>query len=170
VEVVLGGDYAHELKKSKPGVFARLSHVAALPSFALSRVEGLADRRIRQIEKTGTWVGPRIILVLDNANSLDPDEVDVLARLIRAGDRLGVSVILCREQRKKMTTGPGEMRLQHVLRTETEMNELRLGVMMRGRYSEPESPNQNSAVYEPFRGEKVSFVLGYETQAVSPAR
>lgn len=164
-QVVLGGHYANELRDRKPHLFYQLHRVSPDPASALAAGEELAERRLLATGGAEPWHGPHAVVILDDANSLLSGEVSRAARLSRLGSLLGISVILCREQRKNALVSVGDECIRRVLPGETKMGEMRLGVMMRGRYAEPEAPNQSSAVYHPFRGEKVSFVIDSETQA-----
>lgn len=165
-QVILGGHYANELRDRKPDLFYQLHSVSPDPASALAAGEALVEQRLLATRGIDPWRGPHAVVILDGANSLLSGEVSRAARLSRLGSLLGISVILCREQRKDQMFSDGDKYIRQILPQETEMGGLRLGVRALGRYAEEVAPNQGSAIYRPFRGERASFVIGYETQAV----
>lgn len=165
-QVILGGHYSNELRDRKPDLFFQLHRVTADPAGALCAAEELTEQRLLATGGAGRWSGPHAVIILDGANSLFPEEVARAASVSRLGSRLGISVILCREQRKDQMFSDGDKYIRQMLPQETEMGGLRLGVRALGRYAEEVAPNQGSAIYRPFRGERASFVIDHGTQAV----
>lgn len=165
-QVILGGHYSNELRDSNPHLFFQLHKVVPDPAGALYAAEELTERRILATGSTEQWTGPHAVVIFDGANSLFPGEVARAASISRLGSRLGISVILCREQRKDQMFSDGDKHIRQVLPQETQMGALRLGVRALGRYAEEVAPNQGSAIYRPFRGERASFVIGHGAQAV----
>lgn len=157
-ELVLGGPYARKLKEADDPLLAALRHTSTRAAGALQHVERIVVRRIREEKSEGRWHGQRVVLIVDRADLLGQADVSRLARLMRVGEHLGVSVIVFRA----WVAGP----MTEAIRDEVSVAHLRLGLLLRGRYSEEAAPNPLSAVFQPRYGDKVSFVLAYESQAV----
>lgn len=158
--VLLGGDYSTTVRARKKNWGTPLPNVKLdwQACLALVRAEKVATRRIRDIERKGSWEGPRIFLVLDNAETLSTDGVDRMSTLMRVGADLGISVVTAVDEAVE--------RVRH----EAPVNTLQLGYMARGPYSVERAPNQGSAVMTTTQGARQSFVFDHDTQAASVLR
>lgn len=157
VELVLGGPYARKLREARDPLLIALRYTSPRAAGAIQYVERLVTRRIRDGGSATGWGERRTVLVIDRADLLGEPDVCRLARLVRVGEPLGVSVVIFRA----WVAGP----MMEAVRNEMAIGHLRLGLLLRDRYSEEAAPNQRAAVYQPRRGRKVSFVLTHESQA-----
>lgn len=158
--VLLGGDYSATVRARKKSWGTPLPNMKLYwqASLALAPAEKVAERRIRDIERKGSWEGPRLFLVLDNAETMSTDGVDRMSTLMRVGPDLGISVVTAVDEAVE--------RVRH----EAPVNTLQLGYTARGPYAVERAPNQGSAVLTTSQGARRSFVFDHDVQAASVLR
>ncbi len=152
VDIVAGGPLISTLRREKSPLLDSALRSTRDPVVAIRYVERIAVRRIREQEKKGRWNGSRVALIIDGAESLPSSAaVESLARLIRVGSDLGISVLVFRST--------ATSRITDLLYQGTHISYLRLGMMLEGRYREVIAPNRRAAVLQPVSGRKLSFVI-----------